>query len=205
MGFILPHIISFAGVQILKQLLEIKDPSREYKQTCIVCNITAWENTFKLAKSDQGDKHAEELLLEELVDLGTRHKKLTITIFMNDTPCSLAGHDCAGKFVQYRKTAKVDLTLCVTSLCGAKVETCTKIHSDCSKENEFAHKEGLKRLMEHCKVIGPSREAWENLFDIMNMSENDQIIKEFWKPYESTDDGSRKIKNVRIRSYLDTL
>lgn len=193
------------GVQILKQLLEIKDPSRKYKQTCIVCNITAGENTFKLAKSDQGDKHAEELLLEELVDLGTRHQNLTITIFMNDTPCSLAGHDCAYKFVQYLKTANVDLTLFVTSLCGAKEETCTKIHSDCSKEDESAHKEGLKRLKEHCKVNGPSREAWENLFKIMNMSENDQIIKEFWKPYESTDDGSRKIKNVRIRRYLDTL
>lgn len=126
---------------------------------------------------------------------------------MNDTPCSLAGHDCAGKFVQYLKTAKVDLTLCVTSLCGAKKETCakTKIHSDCSKEDESAHKEGLKRLMEHCKVIGPSSEAWKKLFDIMNMSENDQIIKEFWKPYQSTDDGSRKIKNARIRLYLDTL
>lgn len=205
MGFILPHIISFAGVQILKQLLEIKDPSPEYKQTCIVCNITAGENTFKLAKSDRGDKHAEELLLEELVDLGTRHQNLAITIFMNDTPCSLAEHDCAGKFVQYLKTPNVDLTLCVTSLCGAKEETCTKIHSDCSKEDESAHKEGLKRLMERCKVIGPSREIWGNLFDIMNMSENDQIIKEFWKTYESKDEGSRKVKNVRIRSYLDKL
>lgn len=139
------------------------------------------------------------------MDLGTKHQNLTITIFMNDTPCSLAGHDCAGKFVQYLKTAKVDLTLCITSLCGAKEETCTKIHSDCRKEDESAHKEGLKRLKEHCKVIGPSREDWENLFDIMNMSENDQIIKEFWKPNESTHDGSREIKNARIRRYLDTL
>lgn len=38
------------GNQILKQLLEIKYPSRTYKQTCIVCNITAGKNTFKLAK-----------------------------------------------------------------------------------------------------------------------------------------------------------
>lgn len=133
---------------------------------------------------------------------------------MNDTPCSLAGHNCAGKFVQYIKNAKADvkLTLYVTSLCEAKEETCTKrdkrgrkLHPDCSKEDESAHNKGLKRLMEHCRVFAPSREAWKKLFDIMNMSENDQIIKEFWQPYESTDTGCRRFKNARIRRYLDTL
>lgn len=149
------------------------------------------------------------------MDLGTNHQNLTITLFMNDTPCSLAEHDCAGKFVQYLQNAKteVKLTVCVTSLCEAKEETCTKkdkttgqeIHSHCSIKNESAHEDGLARLLQHCKVIGPSKEAWEKLFSIMNMPENDQTIKEFWKTYESKDEGSRKVKNVRIRSYLDKL
>lgn len=134
---------------------------------------------------------------------------------MNDTPCSLAGHDCASKFVQYLQNAKaeVTLTVCVTSLCEAKKETCTKkdkttgqeIHSHCSKKDESAHEVGLARLFQHCEVIGPSKEAWENLFSIMNMPENDQTIKEFWKTYKSTDEGSRKVKNADIRSYLETI
>lgn len=200
------------GDQILKQLLETKYPSREYKQTCIVCNITAGENAFKLAKSDQGDKHAEELLLEELEKQGPKDETLTITMFMNDTPCSLAGHDCAGKFVQYIKTAKVKLTLYVTSLCGSKKETCTKkdikgdiIHPDCSKTNEPAHKKGLASLKQHCTVTSPNRDAWQELFSIMNLSENDKIIKDFWEKYEKQErDGIEKEEEV-IKTYLDKL
>lgn len=205
------------GFQILKLLLEIKYPSRTYniyKQTCIVCNITSGENTlkFKLAKSDQGDKHAEELLLEELEKLVPKDESLTITIFMNDTPCSLAGHDCAGKFVQYLKTAKVDLTLYVTSLCESKKETCTKrdikgdiIHPDCSKKDEPAHKKGLAGLKQHCTVKSPNRDAWQELFSIMDLSENDEIIKDFWKKYEKQEkDGIEKEEDV-IKKYLDKL
>lgn len=209
----MPHIIYFSGVQILGQLLEINYPSRVYKQTCLVCNIKAGENTFKLAKSDQGDKHAEELLLEELKELGIKDQKLMITIFMNDTPCSLPSHTCTDKLIQYLGSEDVELTLYVTSLCKDKAETCTKkdrttgqqIHSDCSKKDESYHKDGLARLMRHCKVIGPSREAWVELFSIMNLSGNDQIIKEFWQCYPSKDVGSRKVKNAYIRSYLKNL
>lgn len=112
---------------------------------------------------------------------------------MNDTPCSLAGHNCAGKFIQYLKTAKVDLTLYVTSLCEAKEETCTKkdksgniIHPDCSKTDEPAHKAGLASLKQHCTVKSPSRDDWEKLFDIMNLSKYDQTITEFWKKIRET-------------------
>lgn len=131
---------------------------------------------------------------------------------MNDTPCSLPGHDCAGKFVQYLQNAKaeVNLTVYVTSLCEAKEETCTQkdkttgqeIHSHCSKKDESAHEIGLARLLKFCKVIGPSKEAWEELFSIMNVPENDQTIKEFWETYKLKDKNSRKVKNSSIRSYL---
>lgn len=202
------------GFQILKQLLEIKDPSRKYKYTCIVCNITAGKNTFKLAKSDQRDKHAEELLLEELEKLGPKDEPLTITIFMNDTPCSLAGHDCAGKFVQYLKTAKVKLTVYSTSLCESKEETCTQkekkgdkfhiIHPDCSKKDEPAHKKGLASLKQHCAIQSPNRDAWQKLFSIMNLSENDEIIKDFWEKYEKQEKDGIEKKDV-IKKYLDNL
>lgn len=110
---------------------------------------------------------------------------------MNDTPCSLAGHDCAGKFVQYLKTAKVDLTLYVTSLCGAKEETCTR--------------KGLASLKQHCIVTSPNRDAWQKLFSIMNLSENDKFIKDFWGKYEKQEkDGIEKEEDV-IKKYLDTL
>lgn len=141
------------------------------------------------------DKHAEELLLEELRDLKIKDETLTITIFMNDTPCSLARHDCAGELIKYLTTAnlKVDLTLYVTSLCKAKKETCTQkdksgniIHPDCSKTDEPAHKAGLVSLNQHCTVKSPSRDAWEKLFDIMNLSKNDQIITDFWKKIRET-------------------
>lgn len=75
-------------------------------------------------KCDQGDKHAEELLLEELEELDYLMYK--ITIFMNDTPCSLPGHNCADKLIQFIKAKQVELTLYITSLSESKEETCTK-------------------------------------------------------------------------------
>lgn len=132
---------------------------------------------------------------------------------MNDTPCSLDRHNCAWKFIQYLETAKVDLTLYVTSLCKAKKETCTQkdkrgniIHQDCSKTDEPAHKAGLASLKQYCTVKSPSRDAWEKLFDIMNLSKNDQIITDFWKKYEKQENDriERKEDDV-IQLYLDKL
>lgn len=131
---------------------------------------------------------------------------------MNDTPCSLAGHDCAGKFVQYLKTAKVKLTVYITSLCESKEETCTQkekkgdiFHPDCSKKDEPAHKKGLASLKQHCTIQSPNRDAWQKLFSIMNLSENDEIIKDFWEKYEKQEkDGIEKKEDV-IKKYLDNL
>lgn len=204
----LTPIIYFAGVQILKQLLEIKNPSRSYKQTCLVCNIDDGKNPFNLAKSDQGDKHAEELLLEELrklIDLRVQTQKLMITIFMNGIPCSLPEHNCANKFTKFQWKYKVKLTLYITSLCEEKKETCTKgtnIHPGCRFEKTTDRKRGLEGLKKHCTVEGPSKGAWEKLFDIMNMCEDDHVIQEFWKTYESKTKGSRKHKEIQINNYL---
>lgn len=133
---------------------------------------------------------------------------------MNDTPCSLAGHDCAGKFVQYLKTAKVKLTVYSTSLCESKEETCTQkekkgdkfhiIHPDCSKKDEPAHKKGLASLKQHCAIQSPNRDAWQKLFSIMNLSENDEIIKDFWEKYEKQEKDGIEKKDV-IKKYLDNL
>lgn len=201
------------GNQILKQLLEIKDSSLHYKQTWLVCSLTVSGNTFMFAKSDQWDKHAEELLLEELRDLGIKDQKLTITIFMNDTPCSLPSHKCADEMIQYLTEKEVDLTLYVTSLCEANPETCTKenkltqrtIHPNCIMD-EIAHKDGLARLKQLCTVTSPNRDAWQKLFSIMNLSEDDKIIKEFWEKYEKKEnDRIEKKEDDVIKKYLDKL
>lgn len=130
-------------------------------------------------KCDQGDKHAEELLLAELKELDFLMPK--ITIFMNDTPCSLPGHNCADKLIQFIKDKNVNLTLYIKSLSESKEETCTKKenttkqknHPDCSTKDETPHKARLARLKRHCTVKGPSMDAWEALSDIMKMSRKD--------------------------------
>lgn len=50
--------------------------------------------------------------------------------------------------------------------------------------DEIAHKDGLARLKQLCTVTSPNRDAWQKLFSIMNLSEDDKIIKEFWEKYE---------------------
>lgn len=126
-------------------------------------------------KCDQGDKHAEELLLAELKELDFLMPK--ITIFMNDTPCSLPGHNCADKLIQFIKAKQVELTLYITSLIESNEETCTKKEKtkkqtnlpDCSTKDETRHKAGLARLKGSCTVKGRSKDAREALSGIMEM------------------------------------
>lgn len=176
--------------------------------------MSAGRKTLKLAKCDQGDKHAEELLLEELVKLRTKKKTVTITIFMNDTPCSLARHDCAGKFVHYIETAKVhvDLTLYVTSLSEYREERCAHSkfkadHEACKTQEKEPHEAGLKKLMTKCTVKCPSENAWKELFRIMNVCEKEETIQNFWKNYGTKiiHDTTRKNEDERIGLYLETV
>lgn len=127
---------------------------------------------------------------------------------MNDTPCSLAKHDCAGKFVQYLKTAKVDLTLYVTSLSKNREERCAHskaVHEACKNQEEEPHEAGLKKLMTKCTVKCPSENAWKELFRIMNMCEKEETIQNFWKNYgtEIIHDTTRKNEDEHIRFYLE--
>lgn len=130
-------------------------------------------------KCDQGDKHAEELLLEELKEL--KYPMSKITMFMNDTPCSLPNHNCAEKLIQFIEAKQVKLTLYITSLSESKEETCTKKekttkqknHPDCSTKAETPHKAGLARLKGSCTVKGRSKDAREALSGIMEMSIKD--------------------------------
>lgn len=134
---------------------------------------------IKLMKCDQGIKHAEELLLEELKEL--KYPMSKITMFMKDTPCSLPDHNCADKLIQFINAKEVELTLYITSLSESKEETCTKKeqttkqknHPDCSTKAETPHKAGLARLRRHCTVKGRSRDAREALSGIMEMSIKD--------------------------------
>lgn len=163
--------------------------------------------TIKLAKCDQREKHAVELLLEELRELKIEDRELII--FMNDTPCSLPLHYCADKLIQFIKAKQVKLTLYVTRLCEAKEETCSlseNEHSNCGIRDETALIAGLVRLKNQCTVKGPSKNAWKKIFDIMNTSDSDMSIREFWENYEEANCGtSRKEENKRIRSYLNKI
>lgn len=210
LSYILPHFISFAGVKILNQIFGINpddQPFSPLKRTWIICVIDDGSKTIKLAKCDQREKHAEELLLEELRELEIKDQELII--FMNDTPCSLPPHSCADNLIEFIKAKKVKLTLYVTSLCEAKKETCTlseNEHSNCGIRDETAFIAGLVRLKKHCTVKGPSKNAWEKLFYIMNKSDYDTTILKFWVTYEEAKCGtSRKEEDKGIRSYLNEI
>lgn len=214
MSVISPYFTSyylFSGFVILNGLSEVIKPILQLKPTWLLCNINPEGENLRLAKSDQGDKHAEELLLEELRDLKIKDETLTITIFMNDTPCSLDRHMCAKNFIQYIKTKKkVDLTLYVTNLSENRSEICfmedRDSHSDCEIQDETAHKDGLKELMKYCTVECPSEKAWNELFEIMNVCEKEEAIKKFWEDYEKKIyDKTRKYEDERINSYLGPL
>lgn len=197
-------------MKILNQIFGINPYDQHFssfKRTCLICVIDDGSKTIKLAKCDQREKHAEELLLEELRELEIEDRELII--FMNDTPCSLPAHYCADKLIQFIKAKEVKLTLYVTSLCEAKEETCTlseNEHSNCGIRDETAFIAGLVRLKKHCTVKGPSKNAWKKIFDIMNASDYDMTIQKFWENYEEAKYvTSRTEENKRIRSYLNEI
>lgn len=166
------------GHDIVEQIWKGNPDDRDsVTPACLICTIESALDfeAIKLMKCDQGDKHAEELLLAELKELDFLMPK--ITIFMNDTPCSLPGHNCADKLIQFIKAKQVELTLYITSLIESNEETCTKKEKtkkqtnlpDCSTKDETRHKAGLARLKGSCTVKGRSKDAREALSGIMEM------------------------------------
>lgn len=67
--------------------------------TYLICRINS-EDTPLIIQNTHGNKHAEELLLDEL---NQRDKSLltTITIYTNNSPCSNKGHDCARQLIKF--------------------------------------------------------------------------------------------------------
>lgn len=187
-------------------------PDKEYaKITCLICNINVQGSNIKLAKYDKEDEHAEELLLKELSEMDVGDETLTITIFMNDIPCSLPTHNCANGMIKYLEgKTNIDLTLYVTRLYEFAQEYCaTHRHSDMCRLQNTDHSFVLKELQKRrCTIKAPCKNAWGELLSIMNIGEEDQIVHEFWDKYsieETEDDRTRKGEDKRIRSYLNKI
>lgn len=204
---------SFSGVKILNKIYKMYPDTaeKEYaKRTCLVCKIEDGENTVKLAKYDKGCEHAEELLLKELRELDVGDGRLTITIYMNDIPCSLSDHGCADKLFTYVKANRnVYLTVYVTRLFKFKQKFCTTYgHKGC-KSHTADHSCVIKMLKKHrCSFKAPRTEAWGELFQIMNIDRDDEIFREFWENYSiqiPSVGRSRKEEDKRIRSYLENI
>lgn len=198
---------------MLKKLYKVcsDEPDKEYaKRTCLVCNINVKGSNIKLAKYDKEDEHAEELLLKELSEMEVGDERLTITIFMNDIPCSLSKHKCAHQLIDFLEKKNIDLTLYVTRLYELAQENCTKHgHRRYCSLQKTDHSSVLKELQKHrCTIKAPCKNAWDELLSIMNIGEEDQIFHEFWDKYsieETEDDRTRKGEDKRIRSYLNKI
>lgn len=147
------------------------------KTTILICQIIPKANPIILKNdpSCQGNKHAEELLIEKLNSID-KSLLTTITIYINNSPCSSKGHNCIRQLLKFlNENQNIILILYVTNLYNIRRRSCfDESHyrwvSETDHEVNFL---GLKNMMKHgqCVVSAFSYAAWSELLNIVSVSE----------------------------------
>lgn len=174
--------------------------------TYLICRINS-EDTPLIIQNAHGNKHAEELLLDEL---NQRDKSLltTITIYTNNSPCSNKGHDCARQLIKFlNENTHVIMVFYVTNLYKIRRVSCkSEEHYSLVSQADFkANNTGLKDMMKHgrCVVSAFSYAVWVELLNIAPVSEvfKSQLLARY-RTILDTNDRSREEEDNRIRSDL---
>lgn len=182
------------------------------KRTHLICRIN-WMNAIPthLTKTSipdgQGIKHAEKKLIEDL-NKPNRSQMTTITIYMNNSPCSSKDHTCAMELIKFlNENVHIVLILYVTNLYNIRRASCMKEshYTYVSETNHEANFTGLKDLMNHdrCVVSAFSYAVWSELLHSVpvSMDFRRDILKDYSIEFVKND-RSRKDEDNRIRSDL---
>lgn len=171
--------------------------------TYLICRINS-KATPLILQNTHGNKHAEELLIDEL---NQRDKSLltTITIYTNNSPCSKNGHDCARELIKIlNENTHVIMIFYVTNLYNIRRVSCKgeEHYPLVSQADHKANFTGLKDLMKHnrCVVSAFSYAVWSELLNIAPVSEvfQSQLLARY-KTKLDNNDRSREEEDNRIR------
>lgn len=134
---------------------------------------------------------------------------LNITVYINNSPCSIKDHDCTGELIRFLDNyRRIKLNLFVTSLYKIRRESCKqeKHYDRLDYEVHLRNFSGLKSLMDHerCEIRAFTKAVWEDLFGIANVSQavRDQLMGRYGTTTDDND-RSREEEDKRIQRDLD--
>lgn len=177
------------------------------RTTHLICRINLTDSKSKLKiLQNKKCKHAEELLIDYL---NTMSQSLTrITIYLNNSPCSNKGHDCARAIINFlNKNTHVIIILYVANLYNIRRASCKseEHYTFVDEADHEANFTGLKNLMEHnrCVVSAFSFPVWSELLNTEHVSELFKLrLLSRYAVISAFQDRSRQDEDVRIRSDL---
>lgn len=132
-------------------------------------------------------------------------KSLTITIFINNSPCSQFPHNCTGELIKMLdNNDQVNLILYVANLYNICRESCkVEYHNGfIGQKNHTDNYTGLRNLMLHkrCTIKAFNKDVWKKLFEMM--TKLDEPLDDYGNIKEG-DERSRKDEDERIQTDLD--
>lgn len=161
-------------------------------------------------KISSGEKNITDWIEELLTNQTTKNpndtetKKITVTIFINNSPCSL----CADKLIKMLESnVQVKLKLYVASLYYIKRNSCNEeYHNECVPPHKHkSNFNGLKKLMlqARCEIEAFTKDVWEELFNIMDLSpEVKTKLVDDYGHVTDDNDRSRESEDNRIKEDL---
>lgn len=132
----------------------------------------------------------------------------SITLFLNKSPCSDLGHNCARKIIKFlNKYPHVVIILYVANLYKIRRVSCRgePHYEEVTEADHEANFTGLKDLMEHnrCVVSAFSFPVWSELLNTEHVSELFKLrLLSRYAAVSAFQDRSRQDEDVRIRSDL---
>lgn len=170
------------------------------KRTLIICRVNS--DLTPVVKQTSPNHHAEQLLL---MDLEQRTDLRTVTIYMNNSPCSNPQQNCSLTLISFlNRHDNVYIDMYVTNLYHVRRVSCVgERHNNYSYPNESSYAIGLRNLMLHdrCRILAYNEEAWIDLLNFANASGG--LRSDLLGRYETQRDNhdrSRKEEDDRIRT-----
>lgn len=170
------------------------------KKTFLICRINS--DLTPVVKEHTQNHHAEQLLL---MDLEQRTDLRTVTIYMNNSPCSSPQQNCSLELISFlNRHVNVYIDVYVTNLYRVRRVSCVgERHNNYSYSDESRYAIGLRNLMLHnrCRILAYNEEAWIDLLNFANASGGLRSdLLERYETQRDNHDRSRKEEDDRIRT-----
>lgn len=174
------------------------------KKTALFCKINLQDDPIIIQNDlcGQENKHAEELLIDELNQREDKSLQTKITIYINNLPCP----NCNKKLIQFLiENPNVILILYVANVYNIRRPCSNESHYLHVSENDHQVKMELKTLMTHerCVVSAFSYAVWSELLNIVAVPKmfKDHFLNGYRTKLDPNDSG-RVDKDNAIRNEL---